>query len=82
MKKTRPLITIIFNSKILVSRSEILSSLLILGVLGVVTGASNFDFVILIATSDPELPANLPSQFSLTAQTFFALGSSNSEGAR
>jgi hypothetical protein len=36
-KKTRPLFTITFNSKMLVSRSEILVYILILGVLGFVT---------------------------------------------
>ena len=29
-----------------------------------------------------EIPANLPGQFSLSGQIFFALGSSNSEGHR
>ena len=29
-----------------------------------------------------EIPANMPGQFSLSGQTFFALGSSNSKGHR
>ena len=38
-----------------------------------------FNFLILLVPS--ELPANLQGQFSLSWQVFFALGSSNSEGA-
>ena len=34
-----------------------------------------------IQRAPSEIPANLPGQFSLTRQNFFALGSSNSEGA-
>jgi hypothetical protein len=42
-------------------------------------GAEFLYFEFLLAPS--ELPANLPSQFSLSGQIFFALGISNSEGA-
>ena len=44
--------------------------------------SSIFNFEILLAPS--ELPANLPGQISLSVQraAFYALGSSNSEGAK
>ena len=35
-----------------------------------------------ISLAPPEIPANLPGQFSLSVQIFFALGSSNSERAK
>jgi hypothetical protein len=34
-----------------------------------------------IPRAPSEIPANLPGQFSLSGQIFFALGSRNSEGA-
>jgi hypothetical protein len=44
-----------------------------------------FTFVLVyleIHQAPSEIPANLPGQFSLSVQIFFALGSSNSEGHR
>jgi hypothetical protein len=40
------------------------------------------DFFFEIHGALSEMPANLPGQFSFSGQIFFALGSSNSEGAR
>ena len=41
---------------------------------------SGLDFFFILKALS-EIPANLPGQFSLSGQIFFALGSSNSEGA-